>query len=252
MTQGQTWNPEVYAKNARYVADYLGQPVLELLNPQPGERILDLGCGDGALTLKLIEIGCEAVGVDSSAEQIEAARKLGLNAHRMNAAELPFEQEFDAVFSNAALHWMKNPDPVIAGVWRALKPDGRFVAECGGFGNVSCIRNAIYDWFKKNGLNADEYDPWYFPSVEDYRGRLEKQGFHVASIELIPRPVQLPGNTADWLETFALSFIRALPEQDRPRFLEEVKEATRPELYYAGHWHVDYIRLRLCAFAGHS
>src|SRR5262245_5771995 len=131
----QPWDPAVYARNARYVSD-LGAPVVELLAPKAGERILDLGCGDGVLTKKLVDLGCEVVAIDSSAAQIEAARKLGLDAHVMNGEELPFHEEFDAVFSNAVLHWIKNADPMIAGVYRALKPGGRFVAECGGYGCV--------------------------------------------------------------------------------------------------------------------
>ena len=123
----QTWNPEHYARNAGFVAE-LGLPVVELLNPQPGERILDLGCGDGVLTEKLAALGCQVVGVDSSPAQIAAAQARGLDAHVVDAQRLTFDAEFDAVFSNAALHWMRKPDEVIAGVWRALEPGGRFVA----------------------------------------------------------------------------------------------------------------------------
>ena len=127
-TQAQTWDPQSYARSARFVAD-LGMPVVELLNPQPGERILDLGCGDGALTKKLVALGCLVVGVDGSAEQIEAARKRGLDAHVVDGQALSYDNEFDAVFSNAALHWMKHSDAVISwGVAGAQA--GRTV--CGG------------------------------------------------------------------------------------------------------------------------
>ena len=104
-SQAQHWNPEQYGKNARFVSD-LGMPVVDLLSPQSGERILDLGCGDGALSLKLVELGCKVVGVDSSAEMIRAADSLGLDAHVVDGQSLPYDSEFDAVFSNAALHWM--------------------------------------------------------------------------------------------------------------------------------------------------
>src|SRR6266540_3103158 len=127
ITANQHWNPEQYAKNARFVSD-LGMPVVELLAPKPGERILDLGCGDGALTRRLVDMGCEVVGVDGSTAQIEAARASGLDARVMNGERLEFENEFDAVFSNAALHWMKRADDVIGGVRRALRRGGRFVA----------------------------------------------------------------------------------------------------------------------------
>ena len=159
MSTSQSWDPERYARNARFVAD-LGMPVVELLEPQPGERILDLGCGDGALTAKLVEMGCSVVAVDSSAEQIEAARELGLDAHVMDGHGLTFENEFDTVFSNAALHWMGHPDEVIAGVRRALRPGGRFVAECGGHGCVDTIVRALTENLKRRGLWEDGINPW--------------------------------------------------------------------------------------------
>src|SRR3954447_18573263 len=127
----QSWDPVRYAEHARFVSD-LGMPVVDLLAPRPGERILDLGCGDGVLTEKLVAMGCQVVGADSSVELIKAAKARGLDARVMDGQRLTFANEFDAVFSNAALHWMKRADEVIAGVWRALKPCGRFVAECGG------------------------------------------------------------------------------------------------------------------------
>lgn len=247
MVSSQSWDPERYAKNARFVAD-LGMPVVELLKPQPGERILDLGCGDGALTAKLVDMGCSVVGVDSSAEQIEAARELGLDAHVMDGHELTFEGEFDAVFSNAALHWMGHPDEVIAGVHRALKPGGRFVAECGGHGCVDTIVKALKEALERRGLWEEGINPWYFATDEEYRGRLEAQCFEVEYIALIPRPTPLPGDIGGWLETFAESFTSRVPVADRPGFLEEVRETMRPRLCDEhGAWTADYIRLRFAA-----
>ena len=243
----QSWDPERYARNARFVAD-LGMPVVELLEPQPGERILDLGCGDGALTAKLVDMGCSVVGVDSSAEQIEAARGLGLDAHVMDGHRLTYEAEFDAVFSNAALHWMGHPDEVIAGVRSALKPGGRFVAECGGHRCVDTIVQALTKALKQRGLWEDGVNPWYFPTDEEYRGRLNRQGFDVKYAALIPRPTPLPGDIGGWLETFAESFTSRVPVADRPEFLDEVREAMRPKLCGAnGAWTADYIRLRFSA-----
>jgi trans-aconitate methyltransferase len=248
MTTGQSWNPERYARNARFVAD-LGAPVVELLAPAPGERILDLGCGDGALTAKLVTIGCEVVGVDASAAQIEAARKLGLDARVVDGEALDFDSEFDAVFSNAALHWMKGrPDAVIDGVWRALRPGGRFVGEMGGDGCVATIHRALLAALARRGVDGAAIDPWYFPTVEDYRARLERAGFRVDSIALIPRPTPLPGELDGWLETFAETFTRALPERERTAFLAEVKAACAPKLADAeGRWTADYVRLRFRA-----
>lgn len=167
-------------------------PVVEWLNPQAGERILDLGCGDGALTLKLKALGCEVVGVDSSPELVHVAQALGLDARLMDGQNLQFKAEFDAVLTNAALHWMKQPDAVIQGVGQALKPGGRFVGEFGGQGNVSAIETALHTVLKQRGIDAEPLNPWYFPTVEDYQSRLEANGFSVNDIKLIPRPTPLP------------------------------------------------------------
>src|SRR5262245_46127720 len=138
----QYWNPENYARNARFVSE-LGGPLLELLQPVSGERVLDLGCGDGALTMKLVEAGCHVHGVDASAAQIEAARQRGLEAEVCRVEALAFSEEFDAVFSNAVLHWVKDQDRALACIFRALKPGGRFVAELGGAGGVAAVRGAL-------------------------------------------------------------------------------------------------------------
>ena len=243
----QSWDPERYARNARFVSD-LGAPVLELLAPRAGERILDLGCGDGVLTQKLAALGCTVVGVDTSAAQIEAARARGCDAHVMDAVALRFENEFDAVFSNAALHWVKNADAMLDGVARALRLGGRFVAELGGYGCVETIRAALHAALIRRSIDPSAFDPWYFPTPEDYGARLARAGFTVDSIALIPRPTPLPGDVIGWLETFAESFTSALPVGNRPAFIDEVCEAVRPTLCNAnGEWSADYVRLRFAA-----
>jgi|HubBroStandDraft_5_1064220.scaffolds.fasta_scaffold199209_1 trans-aconitate methyltransferase len=243
----QTWDPERYAKNARFVAD-LGMPVVELLAPRPGERILDLGCGDGALTVKLVEMGCRVVAVDSSAQQVAAATKLGLSAFVMSGEALTFADEFDAVFSNAALHWMKRADDVIAGVVRALEPGGRFVGECGGYGCVHTIRRALVTALDRRGVDGESRVPWYFPTPGDYATRLEAAGLRVDSIALIPRPTPLPGDVVGWLETFGESFTNALPVESRAEYLQEVRRELEPKLRDAsGTWVADYVRLRFSA-----
>jgi SAM-dependent methyltransferase len=245
--QTQTWDPGRYARNARFVSD-LGAAVVELLAPQPGERILDLGCGDGALTAKLVQMGCDVVGVDASAAQIDAAKKLGLNVRVMDGENLQFHNEFDAVFSNAALHWMRNPDKVIAGVSRALKPQGRFVAEMGGYGCVAQINKALVEALHRRGIDGEAASPWYFPTVEEYSERLTRGGFPTLYVKLFPRPTALPGDATAWLETFAESFTKPLPAADRPAFLAEVQEALRPQLCdNQGKWTADYVRLRFSA-----
>jgi trans-aconitate methyltransferase len=241
----QHWNPAQYVKNARFVSD-LGMPVVDLLSPQSGERILDLGCGDGALTIKLTELGCTLVAVDSSLEMVKAAKSLGLDAHVVDGQSLQFSNEFDAVFSNAALHWIKNPERVIAGVWRALKPGGRFVGEFGGYGNVAAIVTALESALSSRGMAVAS--PWFFPRPEEYRELLETGGFEVNTIELIPRPTSLPGDVGGWLETFAQYYTSALPAADRQSFICEVVEALRNVLCDAnGNWNADYVRLRFFA-----
>jgi trans-aconitate methyltransferase len=247
MSNPQSWDPQSYARNARFVSD-LGMPVVELLAPRPGERILDLGCGDGALTAKLVAMGCEVVGVDSSAPQIAGARVLGLDAHVMDGHALTFASEFDAVFSNAALHWMRRADDVIAGVHRALRPHGRFVAEMGGHRCVETIRVALVEALNRRGLDGEGAVPWYFPTPEEYSARLIKGGFTVRYIALIPRPTPLPGDVSGWLETFAENFLAKLAQAERPAFIAEVREVLRPQLCDAsGKWTADYTRLRFAA-----
>jgi len=158
------------------------------------------------------------------------------------------DQEFDAVFSNAALHWMTEPDRVVDGVRRALRPGGRFVGEMGGAGNVARIRAALVAALDRRGLDGAAAVPWYFPSPEDYRASLEAHGFTVTDMMLIDRPTPLPGEMADWLSTFAEAFILRLPAAERAAYVEEVVAALRPHLCDAeGRWTADYVRLRFRA-----
>ena len=244
----QTWNPETYARDARFVSD-LGAPVLDLLAPQPGERILDLGCGDGVLTAKLQSLGCDVLGVDASAAQVEATNKLGVPAQTIDGENLPFENEFDAVFSNAALHWMRNnPDAVISGVKKSLRLGGRFVAEMGGAHCVEKIRAALIAALDRRNIDGKSADLWFFPTVEDYSARLQRGGFTIDYIALIPRPTPLPGDVIAWLRVFAHNFTDKLPPSDRDAYLAEVQETLRPQPCDAtGTWIADYTRLRFKA-----
>lgn len=221
---------------------------MELLAPKPGERILDLGCGDGVLTKTLADLGCDVVAIDSSAPQIEAARKLGLNAHVMEGEDLPFHEEFDAVFSNAVLHWIKRADQMIATVYRSLKPGGRFVAECGGYGCVRKIQTALVQALERRGLNGESRVPWYFPAPDDYAARLVRAGFRVDSIALVPRPTPLPGDVIGFLETFGHSFLQGFSDSERTEYLQEVQSVLEPQLKNSdGVWIADYVRLRFAA-----
>jgi SAM-dependent methyltransferase len=242
----QSWNAESYGANGRFVSDLAGA-VIALLDPQPGERILDLGCGDGALTATIAARGAHVIGVDASAAMVEAARAQGLDVRVMDGQALPFEGCFDAVFSNAALHWMLPPEPVIAGVVEALVPGGRFVAELGGQGNVRAIHGALEAALARRGLVVEP--DTYFPGPAAYRSLLEAAGLRVERIELIPRPTPLPGSVGAWIETFCHLYTGAVPPDQRPALIAEVVEGLRPALQAAdGVWVADYVRLRFRAF----
>src|SRR6202789_1618275 len=248
-SSSQQWCAAGYAANAHFVPA-LGQPVLDLLQPQPGERILDLGCGDGVLTEKLVALGAQVVGIDSSEEMIAAARKRGLDARAVDARALPFESEFDAVFSNAVLHWVKDdPDAPLTGAFRALRAGGRLVGELGGHANVSAITVALLAALERRGIgDVASWIPWYFPTVDEYDERLRRAGFVPQSLELIPRPTPLPTGMRGWLETFANPFCAALAQSERGGFLDEVTAMLKPVLSDAeGRWTADYTRLRLAA-----
>lgn len=240
----QVWSAEAYDKNARFVSD-LGAVVLEWLAPRAGERILDLGCGDGALTLRLIEAGAEVVGVDASLSFLEAARAAGIDAREMDGQALTFDTEFDAVFSNAALHWMTRPDDVIAGVVRALRPEGRFVAEFGGHGNVAAIVTAMRAVARSRGGDESLAGPWFYPTPDEYRGMLEAHGFDVKRIGLFPRPTPLPTGLPAWLMTFRGPFFEQFGEATEAA-LDEAVDLLRPQLCdRSGTWTADYVRLRV-------
>jgi trans-aconitate methyltransferase len=243
-----TWESNTYFKHAHFVAD-LATPVIGLLNPQKGEHILDLGCGDGRLTKAMQDLGCVVTGVDYSDNLVKAAKTLGVNAHQMDAHHLTFEKEFDAVFSNAALHWMTGAEEVIAGVKHALKPKGRFVAEFGGHGNIQSILDALQIALAERGINLADVNPWYFPTPDEYRTLLEAEGFRVDYIELIPRPTPLPTDILGWLAVFANSFTKLFPENEQEAFLKQVMTLTAPNLQQPdGSWSVDYVRLRFAAY----
>ena len=243
----QEWNAAGYAANARFVAD-LGAPLLDLLAPRPGERILDLGCGDGVLTERIAASGADVVGLDPAPDLAHAARARGLEIIVADA-HVPFaDAAFDAVFSNAALHWMRDPPTVLANIARALRPGGRLVAEQGGQGNVASIVVALMAALEAAGLPERARLPWDFPSPALARRRLEAAGLQVLQVELIPRPTPLPTGIAGWLETFAGPFVGDLPAAPRAHVLADAIRRLEPVLRDAdGTWTADYVRLRFAA-----
>jgi trans-aconitate methyltransferase len=246
MSQPTTWNPESYARDARFVSD-LAEPLLQILDPKPGELILDLGCGDGTLGEK-IAARSNLVGVDSSMPFLKSACGRDLTVVQMDGQQLALKRCFDAVFSNAALHWMKRPEKVLESVADCLKRFGRFVGEFGGKGNVETIRKALHAGLRKRSIDPWQVDPWYYPAPEDYAELLKTFGFYVDCIELIPRPTKLPGDIVQWLELFAQPFTKSVADADKQGFVHEVRDALECQLRQSdGCWYADYVRLRFKA-----
>jgi trans-aconitate methyltransferase len=238
-----TWKSDTYLQHAAFVPG-LGAAVLELLAPRPGERILDVGCGEGTLTQQIVARGATVVGIDSSQDMVDAARARGLDARLGNAEALAFESEFDAVFSNAALHWIRNQDAALDGIARALRHGGRFVAEFGGQGNVAAIEAAIRLVLARRQLQPQVRR--YYPSDAEYRARLTAHGFEVRQISLIPRPTPLPTGIRGWLGIFERSTLDRLGAESEPA-VDEIEELLRPSLCDNGRWTADYVRLRVSA-----
>lgn len=243
------WTSGSYQTNAAYVPA-LGAAVFALLNPQRGERILDLGCGEGSLTDKIVEAGASVVGIDASEEMVAAAKARGLDARLITAERLPFEREFDAVFSNAVLHWVRDHDAMLAGVRRALKRGGRFAAEFGGHGNIAAIQVAIRSVLAHRGWDTNIHR--YYATPAEYSARLQQHGFTVQQIDLIPRPTPLPTGMRGWLETFERATLDRIPHDQRESFITEVEDLLREEICDSyGNWTAHYVRLRFLATTNH-
>ncbi len=243
----EEWCAARYAAQCGFVSA-LGDTILGWLAPQPGERVLDLGCGDGAFTEKIAASGAVVVGVDASADMVAAARGRGLDARLAEGHTLDFDDPFDAVISNAALHWMREPDRVLGAVARVLRPGGRFVAEMGGFGNVAAVRVAIHAALARRGVDGPALCPWYFPTVEEYGARLVGAGFAVDHLELVPRAVTVASGMHAWCANFTASYQRVLLAADRAAFVDEVVALLEPVMRRPdGTWTCDYVRLRFRA-----
>ncbi|OJW15090.1 class I SAM-dependent methyltransferase [Mucilaginibacter sp. 44-25] len=246
------WNAELYDNKHAFVFQY-GESVLEMLNVKPGEHILDLGCGTGHLTNEIQKLGAVATGIDSSPEMVKKARETYGNVDFFVAdgADFHFDEKFDAVFSNATLHWIRNADAVIKSVYDSLKPGGRFVAEMGGKGNVAKLIAATKQVLVNHGYNKQaKTEVWYFPSLSEYTSRLEAQGFRVTFAAHFDRKTPLQDGdqgVAKWITMFAPLYLVGIPEGEKQQMLTEVTELLEPHYNENGQWYADYVRLRFTA-----
>jgi trans-aconitate methyltransferase len=248
----EKWNAGLYDAKHAFVWEK-AKGVVQLLAAKSGERILDLGCGTGTLTAEIAACGAHVVGVDRSPEMIGEARKKfpAMQFEVCDARSLPFSGEFDAVFSNAALHWIPDADRVVQGVSHALRPGGRFVAEFGGKGNVQHVVTAIETADAEFGISANGANPWYYPSVAQYASLLEKHGLEVREAALFERPTKLEDSERGlevWITMFGETFLQRVPPHQRNNFLRAVERAARPALWKTDHWELDYRRLRIAAW----
>lgn len=248
------WNSTLYDRQHAFVWHY-GESLVEWLAPQPNEHILDLGCGTGHLTAKIAATGAIASGIDAAPAMIATARQAypQVPFQIADARQFQTTAPFDAVFSNATLHWIQQPDDVIQRVHRALRPGGRFVAEFGGHGNIAAICTALFETLKQLGYpECDRWNPWYFPSISDYTSRLEQHGFEVTQAVLFDRPTRLEAGTAglrNWLQMFANGILAHVPVQTHARIMQQVETQLEPVLFQDGAWTADYRRLRILATA---
>ena len=247
------WNADLYDAKHAFVWKY-GADLVSLLAPQKGEHILDIGCGTGHLTAKIAESGANVVGVDRSPEMVNAARKAypGLPFEVADARDLQFHNEFDAVFSNAVLHWIREPERVIRKIENALRPGGRFVAEFGGKGNIRRMQDVFERvWTDLPNAGRVEVNPWYYPSVSEYAALLEKNGLEVRFMTLFDRPTALADGEAglrNWITMFWSDCMAKLSPETKEVFFRRVEELLCHELFRDGQWWADYRRLRFAAW----
>lgn len=241
------WNPALYESGHAFVWK-MAEEVFLLLNPRAGERILDVGCGTGQLTARISASGARVVGIDSSGEMVRQARANYPEGDFRAADVTNFSlgERFDAVFSNAALHWVTQPEAAIERIAAHLEPGGRFAAEFGGKGNVEAILTGMRTVLERRGLPL--HNPWYFPGVGEYSGILERHGFEVRRAELVDRMTPLEdgeNGIRRWIEMFGKSLVSAASDGELTRILDEFEREVRPRLYNEGVWWADYRRIRV-------
>ena len=232
------WNAGDYARVGAFVAE-LGGAALDLLDPQPGERILDVGCGEGTLTKRIVERGATVLGIDNSPEMVAAARANGIDALLLAAEDIQFFAEFDAAFSNATLHWVLEKEQAARAIYRALKPGGRFAGEMGGEANLEKLRSALDEELVIRGYVPPlEASNWY-ASPDDFAGVYESAGFDQIDARLIERPTPIEHGVAEWVTTFRKGWLdrAAVPEGERAEIGAAVADRVGSNI-------ADYVRLR--------
>lgn len=253
MSPTQVWRPEDYDHQISFVSAY-GKGLIELLAPRSGEQILDLGCGTGDLAKEISDAGAFVVGMDYSKEMISKAHEKYPSLHFItgNGENFNLDTPVDAVFSNAALHWMTNAEDTLTSVYQALKPEGRFVAEFGGTGNIKAIVNAIEEVLSSDyNIDPKASNPWYFPSIGEYTFLLEKIGFRVTLAHLFDRPTRLHGGKngiKEWLHHFGQCFFTELTPEDQSEAFEKISQLTEQSLWKDDAFWADYKRLRVVAY----
>jgi 2-isopropylmalate synthase len=244
--ENNQWNPKTYNKHTAFVSQ-LALPVVDLLKPKEDEQVLDVGCGDGALAVEIERRGAKVIGVDTSAEMVEACRDNGIEAYVGSVTDLPYGNMFDALFSNAMLHWVKDARGAVKNMAKSLKVGGRFVCEFGGEGNAYHLVSAMEEVFANHPEFGMFDNPWYFPSVAEYRALLESEGFRVEYIEIIPRPTPMD-DIGNWLDIFANGVTSHLTQEQFEVFKKEVIEILKTKIYSESEgWMLDYKRLRVKA-----
>jgi len=246
------WNTGLYDGKHGFVSKY-GEDLVELLDPKEGERILDLGCGTGDLTEMIVQKGANVIGLDNSPEMIKAAASKYpyIPFDVRSATDFIYQEKFDAIFSNATLHWVPDHRKAIDCIYNNLKTGGRFVAEFGGKGNVDNIIRALRDaLIRKDYADRAEKKLWFFPSLSEYASRLEEAGFRVVFAAHFDRPTLLEDKEGmvNWLRMFASSYIENLDKEVVNEILHETENRLRPTNFKNGNWYADYVRLRVVAY----
>ncbi|RCW77284.1 class I SAM-dependent methyltransferase [Saliterribacillus persicus] len=243
------WNAQLYDGSHAFVSQF-GNDLISFLAPEKGERILDIGCGTGDLASEIQQRGAEVTGIDQSENMITQAKEKFplIDFHVTDLLELPYQSEFEAVFSNATLHWVKQPELALERIYQSLKPGGRFVAEFGGKGNVKIISDEVIRQLQLSGVeNVTERFPWYFPSIAEYTTLMEKAGFRVTFAQHYDRPTPLEGEHGlrNWIEMFGASFFQEISEEKKQDLIAKVENNLEDTLKNNGTWIADYKRIRV-------